>query len=248
MNRKPYNFWDQLDYMALTYDSDEEKKMNDKTQLEILEQCVPLFNDYILIRRMYDNSFPKSETLSNKGVAAFKLFAEKYDQLRIEFKTEFCIDNMPFNLTKNVITKMIPTSEESHLIYWLMYQAGWPDEVIAYKFKLVLAKEKEKIKHLRFMENALQYNSQIMNSKEMLEIREQHSQQYASLLEDNFGPCLKRKREDDSDFPSVYEISEEELAEQMSKKMKQDMTQQYSGLDAVLSTLEPGEVMEIGPN
>ena len=245
MNRKPYNFWDQLDYMALTYDSDEEKKMNDKTQLEILEQCVPLFNDYILIRRMYDNSFPKSEIINNKGVAAFNLFKDKYDQLRIEFKTEFCIDNMPFNLTKNVITKMIPTSEESHLIYWLMYQAGWPEEVIAYKFKLVLAKEKERLNKLNSMENALQYGSHAMIPTEIYELRGQHSQQYASLLEDNFGPCLKRKREDDSDFPSVYEVSEDELAEQMSKKMKQDLAQKYSGLDAVLSTLEPGEVIQI---
>ena len=184
----------------------------DKEQAILLEKCYELYDTFNNHRNAMNiiNPVPREEAI--KCAEEYHAFDIVFKQLNIEHKCKFCIMKIRFNITIEEAMAKWPIAADFHIIYWLMYTSGWPEEVTAYKFKKVIEKEKLKIENLKKQEEYLR-TANPLTEPNLKQLTEEHLTQCVSLIEEHFAPCLKRSRdemeEDSNDFDEDGNYEEE---------------------------------------
>ena len=77
-------------------------------------------------------------------------FITKYNKLDLHCKTIVMMEKRPLiKYTLEQLRKLIPTIQDWHLLYYLMYKYEWDEDVINYKFKKICIIEKERINKIK---------------------------------------------------------------------------------------------------
>ena len=88
--------------------------------------------------------------------------------------------NQLIKYTLEELRKLIPTIQDWHLLYYLMYKHEWDEDVINYKFKKICSIEKERINKIKLLDETLKYMTPLNPDYKNLII--QHSQLISSLV------------------------------------------------------------------
>ena len=126
--------------------------------------------------------------------------------------------------TLEELRKLIPTVQDWHLLYYLMYKHEWDEDVINYKFKKICIVEKERINKIKLLDETLKYMTPLNPDYNNLII--QHSQLISSLESNHFGDYLKKRKMNSISFqpseesPIEMKNEIEQVVDAQAKKMK----------------------------
>ena len=222
MFRRDYRYFDQLNYDDLMIDNDEKLKL-EQIKIEntrLLNESNNLYKQFAYAKFMYTNTFPQTEENKIKLDNTFNLFEEIFNKMNMDYKVEFCIKNLKFRYTISEALKECPVNNDYEIVYHLMRTAGWPEDVVHYKFKNLKVSEKNRIDNILKLENVLRYKNPLDNNFEFL--TEQYSSSFSSFVEDSFGSSLKRSVEEmnEEDSSNVRIDLQQELSDYSVKKKK----------------------------
>ena len=143
-----YDYFNKLDFDSLYADVDMPANERNAKQLEQRNLLQQAKNKFAIF---FSSRLRKEQCMVDKFIE----FEEIYNQLDMEVKFEFCLERFKFKHHFIDVLENVPTTYPWEVVYYLMYTAGWPQDVINWKISTITDEERNNINNIILLEQKI---------------------------------------------------------------------------------------------